>query len=413
MLKLPLFLLALTSLRAADPPPLALRSARLLPVNGEPIPQGTILLEQGRIAALGTDVAIPEGAEVRELPGRVIVPGFIDAHCYLGGYYERDEDLDAFTPDLRMVDVFDPQDPRLAQHLAAGITTALLAPGNDNVAGGCTAVVKLAGVSWEDCVVRAEAGLKLSFSAEALRSNRYPTSYAGLFDLLQHRLAEVATTPNETPAEEKPARLKLRKEGEEGQEAEPSAAEETPEVPTWDPQREVLRRVLQGELAVQAHAVQAHEIMDAVRLAEECGLRPVLVHADRAYEVLGVLGNLKWPVVCGPLRLSDDRKVLENPAKLAAAGIPLAFCTDAPLTDPESLRRSAVLAAMVGLPREAALRALTRGAAEILGVADRLGSLEAGKDADLVVLNGDPLDLTSQVEMVIVGGRVVYERPGN
>jgi len=405
----------LTPLQAAEPPPLALKAARLLPVNGEPIPEGTILLAQGRIAALGTDVAIPEGAEVRELPGRVIVPGFIDAHGYLSGYYERDEALDAFTPDLRMVDVFDPSDQRLAQHLAAGITTALLAPGNGNVAGGCTALVKLAGASWEDGVLRAEAGLKLSFSAEALRSNRYPTSYAGLFDLLQHRLAEIATAPNETPTEARPARLKLRagQEGEEGQEtgkAEPSATQATTEVPTWEPQRETLRRVLQGELALHAHAVQAHEIMDAVRLAEEFGLRPVLFHADRAYEVVGVLGNLKWPVVCGPLRLADDRKVLENPAQLAAAGIPLAFCTDAPLSDPESLRRSAVLAAMYGLPRAAALRALTLGAAEILGVADRLGSLEVGKDADLVVFNGDPLDLTSRVEMVVVGGRVAYER---
>jgi imidazolonepropionase-like amidohydrolase len=355
---------------------LALQVGRVFSMAGEPWENGWVLIQDGRIAAVGSEVAVPEGVATLKFEGGVAMPGLVDAHTFLGNYFEPEEGVEAFTPEMQQIDLFNPNDPLLTKYLAEGVTTVLIAPANGNVSGGQTAVVKLAGSSWEEQVLRETAGLKLCFTAEALRPDRYPTSRFGLWDLVQQQFRSA----REAEGEGKGVR------------------------------REILQRALAGELQVQMQAVRADEILAAARIAEEFGLAALVLHADRAYQVLKPLAQHPLGVVCGPLRWGDETRILENPGRLAAAGLPLAFCSDAPLTDGNSLRRTAALAVHYGLDPATALRALTQTAAQLLGIDHRIGSLEVGKDGDVVVFSGDPLDLTSAVELVVVNGRVVYRR---
>jgi imidazolonepropionase-like amidohydrolase len=171
-----------------------------------------------------------------------------------------------------------------------------------------------------------------------------------------------------------------------------------------------LRPLLGGSLPAFVHAPAADDVEAALPLFEEFRLNGCLLHANEAFEVAPLLRARKLPVVVGPLRFSDPERVLANPGRLARAGVKIAFCTDAPLADPASLRQSAHLAVKYGLPPAAALRALTLDAAAILGIAGRTGSLAAGKDADLLLLSGDPLDLSSRVEAVVAAGKVVWKQ---
>jgi imidazolonepropionase-like amidohydrolase len=170
-----------------------------------------------------------------------------------------------------------------------------------------------------------------------------------------------------------------------------------------------LQPVATGAKPAFIHAPEAIDVEAALLIADEFHLHPVLLHCTDAARIAGALRAHGSAVVLGALKFSDKDRVLENPGKLAKAGVKVAFCTDAPLADPASLRMTAHLAVKYGMSPESAIRALTLSGAEILGMAARTGSIDRGKDADLLLLSGDPLDLTSRVQAVISGGKIVYE----
>jgi imidazolonepropionase-like amidohydrolase len=360
---------------------LAVRAEAVLTVSKGTIKNGVVLVRDGKIAAVGANVKIPKGVKV--LQAKVVTPGLIDAHSYLGCYYETDEPIDALTPELRVCDAFDPQNPTLQKALRAGITTACIAPGNANVIAGQVSIIKL---GTPPQILWGNAGVKFSISTDATNPQRNPTSRAGLVELVRTAL----DCARDGKAMSSTAQTSLM------------AGFPT----TLDERCRALRSVLNGQRHVCVHAPTADDIENALDLMDEFKLKGCLLHANEAAEVCDLLKERRSPVILGPLRFTDSEKTLKNAGKLAAAGITIAFCTDAPLSDPSSLRLSAHLAVKYGMSPDAALRALTLNAAEILGIAHRVGSIEVSKDADLLLLNGEPLNLTSRVEAVMVNGKV-------
>jgi len=244
--------------------------------------------------------------------------------------------------------------------LGSGVTTVALAPGNGNLVGGSVGIVKLNGQRYDRALRLISAGFKVSLGPEALRPDRQPTSRTGAVAILRDRL------------------------------------------------RDATSELLTNPMFV--HANSPGEIESALDLQSAFRLKMALVHARQAGEVLDRIAAAKLPVAFGPLTVSERRDVLETPGRLARAGVPVAFVSDAPATPEEHLRVSAAFAVKYSMDREAALRALTTVPAELLGLSKDCGSIVEGKAADLVIWSGDPLSLTSDVEQVLVDGRVTWKK---
>ncbi len=368
---------------------IAIRADNVLTISGPPILNGVVLVKDGKITAVGPNLAIPAGAAV--LRAHTVMPGLIDAHSYLGCYREVSEPADSLTPELRAADAFDPTDRAIRRALRAGVTTAGIMPPNTNVISGQAAVIRLGPTP---TLLNDSAGLKMSIAPESVNPQRNPTSRAGIADLL-HRsiLSAVAgrpisgTTQTRLLAGGTPTSLSNR--------IAPLAALATGKIPAFIH----APGLADAELALQ--------FMQQMPL----GTSLTLLHAKDCLDLVPEMKNRgsRSAVVLGPLRFADNERVLSQAGRLARAGIPVAFCTDAPISDPGSLRMTAHLAVKYGMQRESALRALTANAGRILGISGRTGSISAGMDADLLLLDGDPLDLTSRVIAVIAGGKVAHQ----
>ncbi|UCG58273.1 MAG: amidohydrolase family protein [Phycisphaerales bacterium] len=369
-----------SSLGQVDGETLAIRADKIWTITEDAINDGAVILKDGKIDAVGQDLTIPDGAQVLEIPEGHVTPGLIDAHCHLGlslnALGEIDETVSPVTADMRILDAFDPSSAVLQKALSAGVTTVLLAPGGKNPIGGQAALVKLCRGKQDSWLLKRNAGVKLSFGNEALFSDRRPTSRPGLMTLVKEQLDKAKDyAPDRT-----------------------------------DPCSEVLKRVTERDLAVHIWAHTVDEITASLEIVDQYDLSAVLVGAEQADEIAEMLAEREIPVVYAPLLLFSKDKDLKRPGKLADAGVKLAFSSLAPRTSACDLRTSAIIATRYGLKRGLALKSLTIHAAEILGISERLGSIEKGKDADVVIFSGDPLELSSRVEVVIVGGQILYQR---
>ena len=367
--------------RAADQAQsLVIRAGKIWTVTDGVITDGVIVINNGKIDTVGEKADIPAAAITLEMSDKNVIPGFIDAHCHIGLSLnvpgEMDETVAAVAADMQIIDAFNPQADDVRKALRSGVTTVLLSPGNRNPIAGQTAVVKLDAGKANDWILKRNAGVKFSLTDEALMPDREPTSRAGLMALITDEL-------NQAKAHQ---------------------------TARFDPRREVLKRVADADLPAYICAYSVDEIASAMTIVDEFGLNAVLVGAGQGDEIADMIAKRNLPVIYPSLLLFSKDKDLRRAGKLASGGVKLAFGSAAPKTTLPDLRTSAILAAKYGLDADAALRSLTINAAEILGVADRIGSIQQGKDADLVILNGDPLQLTSSVEMVIINGNVVYQR---
>ena len=358
----------------------AIRAGKIWTVTDGVITDGVIIVRNGKIQAVRNRPDVPGKVKVLDMSDKHVMPGMIDAHCHIGLSLnilaEMDETVLAVAPDMQILDAFNPLADDVKKALRSGVITVLLAPGNKNPIAGQTAVVKLYANKTRDWVLRRNAGVKFSLRDEALMFDRQPTSRAGLMVLVRERL-------NEGKAYK---------------------AEE------FDPAGEVLKRVVDADLPAYVRAYTVDEIASAMTIIDEYGLNAVLVGAEQGDEVVDMIAERKLPVIYGPLLLFSKDKDLRRAGTIAKNGVKLAFASAAPKTTLNDLRTSAILATRYGLSPEVALKSLTINPAEILGIADRVGSIQKGRDADLVILNGDPLQLTSGVEMVIVNGNIVYQR---
>ncbi len=361
---------------------IAIRADVLYPVSSPGIKNAVVIIRGGRIASVGAGLSVPAGAKV--LHAAAVIPGLVDPHSYLGVYGQNSEPVDAVTPDFQTLDAFVPDDRHVLAAVAAGITTALVAPGNSGVLAGKAGLVHLGSTSE---VVASYAAQKISVSADAAAADKNPTSRDGAAVLFGKALTAaksglgVSSTTQSTPLIGIPTGLSQR--------------------------AEALLPLLNRKVPGIFHAPGADDAEIALELIARFGLKAVLLHTADAYRIAGNIAKAGVGVALSPLSLTDSDRTLGNAAKLSAAGVKVSFCSDAPLTAPDSLRRSACLAVQFGLPEAVALAAITQTAAQHAGAAGFAGSISPGLPADLVLLNGDPLDYGTRIEGVVSRGKLV------
>jgi imidazolonepropionase-like amidohydrolase len=398
-----LALLLLAAPGAAQQKITAYRGARILPVGSAPIDQGVLVIAQGKVQAMGGPATpLPDGAEVVEVAGRTITPGLIDA-AFAHGTTGNDENEQGaeVTPALRILDSLDPADRAFVQARSAGVTAVHVTPGNKNVIGGLGAVVKTAGVDPRTMVVRDETCLRMAMGAEPSMGNR--AIRGGQVESIYYRRP---TTRMGVVWEARKAFYDAK-----------AALERTNAAPPEDdPDTQVLIRVLQKQLAVLTTARSEQDIRTALRLAAEFGYTTVLDEVQEAHYTIDEISAAKVTVIVGAP--SADRVTgtgsqdgaqprFGTLALLAARQVPFVIATGSNQAALD-LVREAMFAVRNGLDAALALEAITLRPALLLGIADRLGSLAAGKDADFVVWSGDPFDPATTAEQVCIDGNPVH-----
>lgn len=363
------------------------------------IERGYISVDGGRIAAVGdmSDFAGSESENI-DLCGRTVYPGFIDAHCHLGMWenglgFEGDdgnESTEPSTPHLRALDAVNAYDYCFEEALAAGVTAVMTGPGSANPIAGQALCVKTIPGRIDKKIVRAPAAMKFALGENP--KNTY------------HEQDESPVTRMATAAIIREQLMLAKRYMDEK-----NAAESDADLPDFDMKLEALVPVLTRELPAHIHCHRRDDIFTAIRIAEEFNLDYVLVHATEGYMCAEELAECGARVLAGPIICDRAKPELRNlstaaPGKLEAAGIFPAIVTDHPVVPIHYLALSAGIAAREGLSRQSALLGITRTAAELLGVADRIGSIEAGKDADFSVFSEDPLSVSAKPELVVVDG---------
>lgn len=368
---------------------LALRGATVHTAAGPALPGATILVRDGKIVDVGTDVRVPAGAEVVDLAGKTVIPGMLDNHSHIGfDIRDVNERATTFTPRYRISDVLSPDERYWNDAVEGGVTTIVTGPGSGSVSSGQAAVVKTWGDDLESRVLDSTGGLKVAMGAKRPHTG---TSMATTSMLREKFIAA---------GEYQETLDRWETGGREGQR------------PARDLDLEVLAGILRGEERVRAHVHSAHDIMSILRLSDEFGFDLTLHHATEAYKVADAIAERGVAVVGLPLfvRIGLTEEVMRSAARITERGILFAFHTDDPVVHSKHQRYNGALAIRYGMPEDTALRALTINAARIARVDDRVGSIEPGKDADLVVIDGPWYELTSRVERVYVNGRLAYDR---
>jgi imidazolonepropionase-like amidohydrolase len=382
---------------------IAITGGYVVPVEGDPIDGGTVLVENDKITAVeGPGFAVPPGCTVIDAAGKWVLPGFIDAHTHLGvhedgeGWAGNDtnEMTSAVTAQVRALDAINPADVAFRDAIAGGVLNVNVNPGSGNPIGGQTVALKCWGRTVDDMVLRAPAGLKSALGENPKRvygdRKEMPSTRLGTAAVIRAALVDALNY-----------RDKINN---------PTA--ERPVVPR-DLNLEALLLVLRREIPWRQHCHRADDIATAMRIAAEFGYDLVIDHGTEAHLLADKIAAAGIPVIIGPLFTSRAKvelrnRSLANPGRLVAAGVTIALTTDHPVVPINFLILQATLAVKEGLDRDAALRAVTINPARIIGCADRLGSLTPGKDADVVIWSGDPLDVMSRAELAFQNGREIY-----
>jgi imidazolonepropionase-like amidohydrolase len=387
---------------------LAIKGGKIFTITKGVIEKGTILIDDGKIVKVGARVKVPEGAEVIDATGKVVMPGLVEAHCHIGIWEEKigwagsdgNEATDPATPQVRALDGIkaNADEGGLEAALKTGVTTAQILPGSANVIGGTGVVVKTAPkVVTDEMIIRSPSGMKIAFGENPKRvygvdQKKMPSTRMGVAGVLREWLQKARNYM------EKKERFK-------------DDPEKMPEV---DLKLEALLPVLKGEIPLRAHAHRADDVATAVRIAEEFGVKMSWEHATEGHRIAKWIAEKGVPAVWGPSMTSRGKWEMrelsfDTPKVLHDAGVKFAIQTDATGSNIAFLPLCAGMAVKHGLPYEAALKAITITPAEIIGVADRVGSIEEGKDADFRILDGDPLELRTKVRMVLIDGEIVYK----
>lgn len=389
---------------------LFLKNAKIMTVAKENFEKGNILIENGKIKEIGVDVVAPLDAKVIDLEGKIIYPGFIDAHTHLGmwedsiGFEGEDgnEMTDPVTPELRSIDAINPMDKTFKEALEGGITTVASGPGSANVIGGTFSAIKTYGKRIDNMIVKNEIGMKIAFGEN-------PKSVYGKDDKAPQTRMAIASTLRDTLFKAKNYYEELKAYNENKEEN---------DKPEFDMKYEALIPVFEKKIPLKAHAHRADDIFSAIRIAKEFDLDLTLDHCTEGYLIKEELKEENYPVIVGP-NLSDRSKFelknldFKNPGELAKEGLLVAIMTDHPVIPVQYLPLCASLAIKSGMKEEDALKAITINPAKILKLDNRVGSLEVGKDADIVVLDGNVFEIQSKVCMTIIDGKILYNLDEN
>lgn len=365
----------------------------------EEVYQADILVENGKIAAIGENLAA-QADEVVDAGGLQVYPGFVEAHGHIGldgygiGYEGMDynELNDIVSPQMRGIDGVKAMDPAFAKAAAAGVTCVCVGPGSANVFGGTFTTIKTVGKRVDDMVVRDGVAMKCAFGENPKRVYR---------DKMDSSRMTTAAIMRETLFK---AREYMRKQKE--------AGDDCTKLPAFDMKLEALLPVLRREIPLKAHAHAAEDIFTALRIAKEFDVKITLEHVTEGHLIVEELAKEQVPLAVGPTLTNASKFELRNkswttPGVLAAAGCQVSIITDSPVIPQEYLPLCAGLAVRAGMDPFAALKAITINAAKHAGISDRVGSLEVGKDADLVIADGCPFEVSTQILHVFIDGKKV------
>ena len=368
---------------------------------GADIENGCILLgDDGKIAAIGADLTAPEGAQIIDVEGRLVTPGCVEAHCHIGIGEEiigdkgadYNEKSNPITPEMRAIDGIRPEDGRLLNGIQGGVTTICTGPGSANVVGGTFVAMKLAGNCVDDMVIKNPVAMKCAFGEN-------PKSVFG-----SQKKAPI--TRMATAALLRELLFKARNYME---------AKDAGKNPTFDMKLEAMLPVMRGEIPLKAHAHRTDDILTSIRIAQEFGLKLTMDHCTEGHMIADKLAQYDYPAMVGPSFGSKSKpelanKSFETAGILHKAGVEVSIITDANVIPIENLPMCAGFAVEAGLPMEEGWKAITINPAKQIGIADRVGSLEVGKDADVVIWTKDPLVyIGGKAYISIIDGKIAYQ----
>ena len=382
---------------------LLIKNGYIKPMVGEDIENGCVLIDDnGKIATVGKELAAPEGCTVIDAGGRLVTPGCVDAHCHIGldnegmGWegHDYNEIVDPITPQLRAIDSINPQDEAFGLALQGGVTSACTGPGSANVVGGTFAAIKLAGKRVDKMIIKHPLAMKCAFGENPKRcygqgAKKSPMTRMGTAALLRELLFKARNYQQDKDAGKNPP---------------------------FDMKLEAMLPVMRGEIPLKAHAHRADDILTSIRIAREFGVKLTLDHCTDGAIIADELAQEGYSAFVGPSLGSKSKIELQNksfttPAVLHEAGVPISIITDAPVIPLQYLPMCAGLAINAGLDQETAWRAITINPAVQTGIGDRVGSLEPGKDGDVVIWTANPLTTVgAESYITIVDGKVVYHK---
>lgn len=381
---------------------LYIKNGTVKTMAGPDLENGCVLIgDDGKIVAVGTDIPCPADARLLDAQGRLVTPGCVEAHCHVGldnegmGWegHDYNEIVEPLTPQLRAIDSINPMDEALSLGLKGGVTTVCTGPGSANVVGGTFAAIKLAGKRVDSMIVKEPLAMKCAFGENPKRcygqsSKKSPMTRMGTAALLRELL------------------FRTRRYMED---------KESGKNPPFDFKLESMIPVLRGELPLKAHAHRHDDILTSIRIAKEFGVRLTLDHCTDGALIADELAREGYPAFVGPTfggksKIELINKSFDTPRILHEAGVDIAIITDAPVIPIQYLPLCAGLACNAGLPYEEAWKAITVNPARLTGIGDRVGSLEPGKDGDLVIWTADPLtQVGAEAAVTVVNGKIVYQ----
>lgn len=377
-----------------------IRNGRVETMAGTVLQKGDVLCRNGKIERIAPQIVLPKDADVQviDASGCLVLPGLIEAHCHVGITEEKkgmegddcNENVEPVTPWLRAVDAVNTMDAAFDDAVRAGITSVMAGPGSSNVVGGQFVFLKTKGRCIDDLILRAPAAMKIAFGENP------KVNFSGLGKSPVTRMAIAGLLRKEL------FRAKRYCEKRREDRVEPDF-----ELEPWVP-------VFAHEIPLKAHVHRVDDIFTAIRIAREFGLDMTLDHCSEGHLVADRIAEAGFPAIVGPDLSCRSKIEIQNVdfktvGILHRAGVQTAVCTDHPVSTIQSLPLCAGLAVKAGLPMEAGLAAITCNPARICGVFDRVGSLEAGKDADIAIFDGNPMEVFTKTKYTIIDGEIVYE----
>ncbi len=381
-----------------------IKNAQIYTMADKILDSADILIKDGKINKIGNNIDI-EGAEIMDATGKMVFPGFIEAHCHVGigeecmGWEGMDynEMTDPVTPHLRAIDAINPRDEALTEALKGGVTTACTGPGSANVMGGMFAIIKLYGHRVDDMVVNDRYASKIAFGENPKRlygqKGKAPLTRMAIAGMLREMIQKAKC-------------YQAKKNAADG---------DIGKMPDFNAKCEALLPVLNREMPLKAHAHRADDILTSIRIAKEFNLKLTLDHCTEGHIIASDLAKEGFPAIVGPTfgnksKIELTNKTFITAAVLQQAGVKVAIMTDGPVIPLRNLSMCAALAHKAGMDEMEALKAITINAAEILGIDDRMGTIEVGKDADLVIWDRHPFDLMATAEKVFVNGVLAVDQ---
>ena len=376
---------------------LLIQNGRLYTMESEKVVCSDLLIADGKIAKIAKSISPTDRMQIIDATGLNIYPGFIDAHSHIGISEEKktgqgdecNENTNPITPCMRAIDAINPMDSAFHNALASGITGVMVGPGSSNPIGGQFAFVKTHGRCIDEMVVLSPSAIKLAFGENPMScygmNGNMPSTRMGIASLIREEL------------------YKAKQYFDTGSNSQPAFA------------FECYRDLFEGKIPLKAHVHRADDIFTAMRIAREFGLNLTLDHCTEGHLISGQIAQSGYPAIVGPSLASRSKDEVslsdfKTPGILQKAGVLVALTTDHPVSRIQYLPLCAGLAAKEGMGEWGALRAITIDAARICRVDHRLGSLKEGKDADIVLYNGNPLEIASSVFMTIINGEIVWHK---